>query len=183
MKRHIGGFMTIFVATTAIILLCGTALLGVAALRERDIAKGEAFANEGKYAEAAEFFKKADKLSLRPDGRIVKGLAEAALGLEDYDSATKYYKTLTDIEPDNVEAHFILGRIYIRNKDFGAAEKEISSLRAIGTEDAVSCANELASQMQSGMVKGLFRDLFKKIAPNFPKIPGLTGPEQNDEGL
>ena len=174
MKRRNGSFMTALVSIIAILLICGTAFLYVATMRDRNIVKGESLLSAGDYAAALEVFKKADKYSLRPDIRVVKGLAACSLGLEDYEAAAHHYATLIGLEPNNVEAHFTLGQLYIRTKNYGAAEKQIRILRDIGTEEAVKAADGLTSQKQSGLVKGFFRDLFKKIAPDFPGIPGLT---------
>lgn len=177
MKKSVGSFMTGVLTIVTIVLLIATALLVAVTIRERNITKAEALLRGEEYAEAFEVFKKADKYSLRPDIRVVRGLAVCSLGLQDYEAATHHYETLINIDPDNVEAHFTLGLLYIRSKNFGAAEKEIGLLRKIGTRQAVSGAEELSSHLQSGMVKGFFLDLFKKIAPSFPKIPGLTEDE------
>lgn len=174
MKKHMGGFMAGLVSIIVILLICGAAVLFVATLRDRNIKKGESFLRSGDYAAAIEVFKLADKYSLRSDVRVIKGLAASSLGLEDYESALRYYQKLTGLEPDNVEAHFTVGQLYIRAKDYSGAEREARKLRDIGSEEAISAAEELTSQMHSGMVKGFFRDLFKKFVPNFPKIPGIT---------
>jgi len=177
LKKHTGGFMTSLISIIAILLICGSSVLFIATLRDRNIKKGEAFLRSGDYAAAMEVFKQADKFSLRSEARVVKGLAAASLGLEDYESALKYYQKLTGLEPDNIEAHFAIGQLYIRAKDYGGAEREVSKLRSIGSKEAVSAAEKLTSHMHSGMVKGFFRDIFNKIAPSFPKVPGLTEDE------
>ncbi len=184
MKRRRGGFFSGLVVVMVIVLLAATALLAVATLRERNIVKAESLLRSGDYHESADLFRKAEKYSLRPDSRVLRGLAESSLGMEDYESAVQYLEKLVKLEPDNVEARYKLGLLYIRNKDYGAAEKEVEALRAIGTEKALSGAASLSENLASGKVKGFFRDLLKKVAPGLPDIPGITddGPIGPDTG-
>ncbi|NLD05530.1 MAG: hypothetical protein GX672_06515, partial [Synergistaceae bacterium] len=87
------------------------------------------------------------------------------------------YEKLVKLEPDNVEARYKLGLLYIRAKDYGAAAKEVTALRIIGTESAIQSADALTENLSSGKVKEFFRDLLKKIAPGLPEIPGITQDE------
>lgn len=174
MKRQRGGFFSGLVVVMVIVLLAATGLLAVATLRERNIAKAESLLRSGDYHESANLFRKAEKYSLRPDSRVLRGLAESSLGMEDYESAVMYLEKLVKLEPDNVEARYKLGLLYIRDKDYGAAEKEVEALRSIGTEKALSGAEALSENLASGKVKGFFRDLLKKVAPGLPDIPGIT---------
>ena len=184
MDRRRGSFFPSLVAMLVIILLSATALLAIAAIRERNITKAESLLRSGDYYGASELFVKAEKFSLRPESRVVKGIAESSLGMEDYDAAAKYYEKLVKLEPDNVEARYKLGLLYIRAKDYGAAEKEVEALREIGSESAIEGADALAENISSGKVKGFFRDLLKKVAPGLPEIPGITqdGPIRPDDG-
>ena len=184
MDRRRGSFFPGLVAMLVIILLSATALLAIAAIRERNITKAESLLRSGDYYGASELFMKAEKFSLRPDSRVVKGIAESSLGMEDYDAAAKYYEKLVKLEPDNVEARYKLGLLYIRAKDYGAAEKEVEALREIGSESAIEGADALAENISSGKVKGFFRDLLKKVAPGLPEIPGITqdAPIRPDNG-
>lgn len=177
MNKQRGGFFSGLVVMLVIILLSATALLAVVTIRERNIVKAESLLRSGDYYGAAELFRKAEKLSLRPESRVINGLAEAYLGMEDYETATQYYEKLVKLEPDNVEARYKLGLLYIRAKDYGAAEKEVEALRAIGTESAMQGADALSENLSSGKVKGFFRDLLEKVAPGLPKIPGITQDE------
>lgn len=177
MNRQRGGFFPGIVVMLVIILLSATALLAVATLRERNILKAESLLRSGDFYGAADLFRKAEKFSLRPESRVLKGLAEANLGMEDYETAARYYKKLVKLEPDNVDARYKLGLLYIRAKDYGAAEKEMEALRAIGTESAIQSADALTENLSSGKVKGFFRDLLKKVAPGLPEIPGITQDE------
>ncbi|NLD05982.1 MAG: tetratricopeptide repeat protein [Synergistaceae bacterium] len=177
MNRQRGGFFPGLVVALVIILLSATALLAVATIRERNIVKAESLLRSGDYYGAAELLRKAEKFSLRPESRVVKGLAEANLGKEDYETATHYYEKLVKLEPDNVEARYKLGLLYIRAKDYGAAEKEVTALRIIGTESAIQSADALTENLSSGKVKEFFRDLLKKVAPGLPEIPGITQDE------
>ncbi|MDD4159851.1 MAG: tetratricopeptide repeat protein [Synergistaceae bacterium] len=174
MNRQRGGFFSGLVIVLVIILLSATAFLALATMREKNIVKPEALLRSGDYYGAAQIFRKAEKFSLRPGSRVVKGLAESSLGMEDYETAAKYYEKLVKLEPDNVEARYKLGLLYIRAKNYGAAEKEVQALRAIGTENALSGAETLAENLSSGKIKGFFRDLLKKVAPGLPDIPGIT---------
>ena len=184
MDKRRGSFFPGLVAMLVIILLSATALLAIAAIRERNITKAESLLRSGDYYGASELFIKAEKFSLRPESRVVKGIAESSLGMEDYDAAAKYYEKLVKLEPDNVEARYKLGLLYIRAKDYGAAEKEVEALREIGSESAIEGADALAENISSGKVKGFFRDLLKKVAPGLPEIPGITqdGPIRPDDG-
>ena len=184
MDRQRGSFFPGLVVMLVIILLSATALLAIAAIRERNITKAESLLRSGDYYGASELFIKAEKFSLRPESRVVKGIAESSLGMEDYDAAAKYYEKLVKLEPDNVEARYKLGLLYIRAKDYGAAEKEVEALREIGSESAIEGADALAENISSGKVKGFFRDLLKKVAPGLPEIPGITqdAPIRPDNG-
>jgi len=184
MSKQRGGFFSGLVVMLVIILLLATALLAVAAVRERNITKAESLLRSGDHYGASALFIKAEKFSLRPDSRVIKGIAESSLGMEDYDTAAQYYKKLVRLEPDNVEARYRLGLLYIRAKDYGAAEKEVEALREIGSESAIEGAEALAENLSSGKVKGFFRDLLRKIAPSLPDIPGITedGPLMPEAG-
>lgn len=177
MMRHNGGFFSGLVAVLVVTLLGATALLAVAAMRERNIVKAESFLRSGSYHEAAALFSKSDRYSLRPDARVIKGLAESSLGMEDYESAISYYEKLVKVEPNNVEARYKLGLLHIRAKDYGSARKQIEALQLIGTENALSGAEALSESLTSGRVKGFFRDFLKKVAPGLPEIPGITEDE------
>ena len=184
MDRQRGSFFPGLVVMLVIILLSATALLAIAAIRERNITKAGSLLRSGDYYGASELFIKAEKFSLRPDSRVVKGIAESSLGMEDYETAAKYYEKLVKLEPDNVEARYKLGLLYIRVKDYGAAEKEVEALREIGSESAIEGADALAENISTGKVKGFFRDLLKKVAPGLPEIPGITqdAPIRPDNG-
>ena len=184
MNRQRGGFFSGIVVMLVILLLSATALLAVATIRERNIVKAESLLRSGDFYGAAELFGKADKYSLRPESRVIRGLAEANLGMEDYEAATQYYEKLVTLESDNVDARYKLGLLYIRAKDYGAAEKEVEALRGIGTENATQRADALTENLSSGKVKGFFRDLLKKVAPGLPEIPGITedGPIEPETG-
>lgn len=84
MNRQRGGFFSGIVVMLVILLLSATALLAVATLRERNIVKAESLLRSGDFYGAAELFVKAEKYSLRPESRVIRGLAEANLGMEDY---------------------------------------------------------------------------------------------------
>lgn len=174
MNKQRGGFFSGLVVMLVIILLSATALLAVATVRERNIAKAESLLRSGDYFGASELFMKAEKFCLRPESRIIKGIADSTLGMEDYETATLYYEKLVKLEPDNVEARYKLGLLYIRAKNYGAAGKEVEALREIGSESAIHGAEALAENLSSGKVKGFFRDLLEKVVPGLPEIPGIT---------
>jgi tetratricopeptide (TPR) repeat protein len=188
MKSHAGKLMTwIVVAVSSALLVCA-AYFAMGAVRERSILEGEALLASENHKDAYDAFKKADKFSLRPDIRIVKGMAASCLGLEDYDAARKYYERAVKLAPNDAESHHRLGLLCLRAKDYGAADKEIEALRALNTEESMRYADSLAKKRQAGAVKGFFMDILKKIAPNLSEIPGLNDkpvpPTQSeDEGM
>lgn len=177
MQKHSGKFSTVIVTIIVIALLCGTGWLTAQTIKGRSIAAGQKMLADGNYSGALEAFTKADKLAFRPDASAVAGKAECYIGLEDYENARKSYEILVKLEPDKAKHRYMLGLLCIRAKDYEAAEKEIKSLRALGSDEGADYADALSEKMQTGRVKGFFRDLFKKIVPNLPNIPGLTEDE------
>lgn len=184
LKKHEGKLTTFLVVIVALVLIAGAGWFALCAVRDRSIAKGNELLSSGTYTEAHEYFKRAEKYSLRPDARALEGLAKSALALEDYEEAAESYTKLTKLEPENANAHYMLGRLYVRAKNYDGANKEIKALRGIATEDAMDKAEKLSGKIQTGMVKGIFRGLFEKVLPNLPKIPGITedAPVSSDEG-
>jgi len=174
MKNHAGKLMTwIVVAVSSALLVCA-AYFAMGAVRERSILEGEARLASENYKDAYEAFKKADKFSLRPDIRVVKGIAASCLGLEDCDAARKYYERAVKLVPNDAESHYRIGLLCLRANDYGAADNEIEALRALNTEESMRYADSLAKKRQAGAVKGFFMDILKKIAPNLSEIPGLN---------
>ena len=174
MKKHTGGFMAFVVGIIVVALLCGTGWFAAQAFMNRNLKNGQELLSRGDYSEALEAFKKADKFSLRPNAAVVKGMADAYISLGDYDNAKGCYEKLIKLEPKNARAHYTLGLLYIRAKNYEGAEKEITALREIGGDDGVKYADALRSKMEVGKVKGFFKDLIKKVVPSLPDIPGFT---------
>ena len=176
-QKHSGKFSTVIVTIIVIALLCGAGWLTAQTVKGRSVAAGQTMLAAGNFKGALEAFTKADKLAFRPDARAVAGKAECYIGLGDYENARKSCEILVKLEPETARHRYTLGLLCIRAKDYEAAEKEIKSLRALGSDEGSDYADALSEKMQTGRVKGFFRDLFKKIAPNLPDIPGLTEDE------
>ena len=166
--------MAFVVGIIVLALLCGTGWFAAQALMNRNIKNGQELLSRGDYSEALDAFKKADKFSLRPNTAAVKGMADAYIALGDYSNAKGCYKKLIKLEPKDAKAHYTLGLLYIRVKNYEGAEKEITALRELGGDEGVKYADELRSKMEVGKVKGFFQDLIKKVVPSLPDIPGLT---------
>lgn len=174
MKKNNGGASAVIVAIIVIVLLCGTAVLGIATVRDMRIADGDKMLNAGDYEGAAAMYGAAYKICLKADERILKGLASSALGMNDYDTAKKYYTELAELRPGSIEAHYVLAQIYIAQKDYGSAEREIEDLRKIGAPETQRLASELEAASKKAVLKGAVGDLIKEYLPRLPEIPGLT---------
>jgi len=183
MRRHSGKIMTFFVTVIALALLGGAGWFGLQAVSARNVAKGEQYLSDKNYLDAKDCFEKADKYSLRPNARVLKGLGQTYLALEDYDSAKSTYVKLIQLDPKDAMAHFALGQLFIRAKDFGGAAQQAKELRNIGSQEALDYAAQLEQQSQTGMVKGFFKNLIKQIFPNFMgDTPIKPNTESGDTG-
>jgi tetratricopeptide (TPR) repeat protein len=119
MRRHSGKIMTLFVTVAALALLGGAGWFGLQAVSMRNVVKGEQYLSDENYLDAKDCFEKADRYSLRPNARVLKGLGQTYLALEDYDSAKNTYVKLVQLDPKDAMAHYALGQLFIRAKDFG----------------------------------------------------------------
>ena len=61
-----------------------------------------------------------------------------------YDRAVRSYKRAITLEPDLAEAHEYLGEAYAETGQFDLAEKELATLRQIGSEEAEELAAFIA---------------------------------------
>jgi tetratricopeptide (TPR) repeat protein len=159
--------MTLFVTVAALALLGGAGWFGLQAVSMRNVVKGEQYLSDENYLDAKDCFEKADRYSLRPNARVLKGLGQTYLALEDYDSAKNTYVKLVQLDPKDAMAHYALGQLFIRAKDFGGAAQQAKELRQIGSQEALDYASQLEQQSQTGMVKGFFKNILKQIFPNF----------------
>ncbi|MCF0247786.1 MAG: tetratricopeptide repeat protein [Synergistes sp.] len=166
MKKSKGSIMTFFVIVIVLVLLAATAWLAVAAIQRRNAQIGRDFLKSGDYTHAAEYLEKANRFSLRPDAELIYSLAEARLGLGETEEAKTLFKEVVSIERGNIGAHYELGKIYVSEKNFGDAKNEISALKEIGSEKALSYAAELEDSMQSDAIKDAVEGLINKILPN-----------------
>ena len=96
---------------------------------------GEKSLEAKKYAEAIEYFKQS--ITVRPSSRAYRSLGDAHLALERYGDAAGAYEQAIRLEPDNVNAHFGLGRARSESKNF---EQAISAF-----QEAVRIKSDLAA--------------------------------------
>ena len=146
-----------------IILLLATAILAVAAVRERNITKAESLLRSGDHYGASALFIKAEKFSLRPDSRVIKGIAESSLGMEDYDTAAQYYKSLSGWSWTMLRQDTGCTSLH-QGKGLRTAEKEVDTLREIGSESAIEGGRGACREPLFGQGQRFFRDLLRKIA-------------------
>lgn len=165
MKKNRGGTTTILVALIAIAAMAGTALLVVETLKRRSIEKGLTAFAEGDFPAAAEHLERAAKYSLRPDAPTLLNLARAQYALGEAEKAKASLREAEDADPADAEAKYELGKIFIEEKNYGAAKKEIEALEALGTDEAKEYAQDLKEAAQSGAVKGVIDDFLRKILP------------------
>lgn len=171
MKKHQGGFGTILVILIAIAALAGSGLLSVEALKKHSIEKGLAALASGDLRTAVEKFEKAAKYSFRPNAFVLLNLAKAQNALGDTEKAKENLQKAESAAPSDPEIKYELGRIFISEKNYGAAKKEISDLEALHTDKADRYAQELREAAQTGTVKDAVGDFLKKILPE--GIPGI----------
>lgn len=171
MKKQKGSFSTIIVSIIASALVLATLYLLLATMSNTALLKAKDFLIEQDYTNAMKYFLKADKLTLRPNLEIKRGLAESLIATGDRESALKNYEKLIELDPSNMEDRYILGELYIDGKNYKKAELQISALRDMNTEKATKYAEKLSSQIQTEMVKGFLKDFIDKVIPGFKKSP------------
>ena len=115
-------------------MLAATAWLVIGTLRKHNVEQGLASLERGDYTQAALCLEKAARYSLRPDAAVLFHLAEARLKLGDITAAKGSLEKVISLEPRNAAARYELGKIYVNEKNFGAARSEISALEEIGSE-------------------------------------------------
>ena len=165
MRKNRGGITTVLVIMIVVAMLAATAWLVIGTLRKHNVEQGLASLERGDYTQAALCLEKAARYSLRPDAAVLFHLAEARLKLGDITAAKGSLEKVISLEPRNAAARYELGKIYVNEKNFGAARSEISALEEIGSEEAKGYADELKSSIKTGAVKGFFDELLKKIIP------------------
>ena len=153
MRRNTGGAFGAVIAVIVVVLICGTAFFGVSAVRNMKISDAEKLLASENYEEASSKFAEAEKLCfLKPDERVLRGLAKAALGMNDYESAKKWYTELASLNANDTESHFVLAQIALRQQDYGEAKRQTACLRAMGTPEG----DRLASRIESESRKAVF---------------------------
>ena len=181
MGRNRGGITTVLVIIIAVVMLAATAWLVLETLKKRSAEHGLAYLRSGDYTQAALCLERAARYSLRPDAAVLFHLAEARLKLGGLAEAKSGFERVISLEPRNAAARYELGKIYIGEKNFGAARSEITALEEIGTEEAKEYADELKGAIQTGAVKGFFNELLKKILPGgIPDALNNTVPETEE---
>lgn len=164
-ERHRGGFTAVIVIIIALALMGASGYLIAEMMKNKSTAKGQAAFESGRYEEAFEYYKEADKYSLRPDAKVVKGLAQSASESGNTEDAHKNYKKLIVMEPNDKDARYEYGKLCIKEKEYKTAEEQVRALRAMNDAKASEYADELTGAIQTARVKGVFGDLLKKIAP------------------
>lgn len=176
MKKRQGA-VTAVVALLVLILLAASLYLGIAAIASRKMAQGEISLSNGEFAKALISFRDAERFNnyiMRKDPRVIEGFAESYFGLDDLVSALEYYLRIAAADPDNAKTAYMLGLIYIKEKNFDMAGQQIKTLENLRTYEAKDYAEELSRLLRENSLKGTLQDLYDRFAPNIPKIPGLN---------
>lgn len=171
MKKRSGSITALVLAIVVLVLLVATAYLGAAAVIERNTAQGERLLKDGQYTEAIAVFNRAEEINkyVRRDGkRIIEGLTQSSFWLE-----VEHYTQVVRDEPNNAEARFKLGSLYVTAKDYNKVREQIRALEEIRGREAREYASELTQAIGETSPNGIFRDFLEKLEPNLPKIPGL----------
>ena len=164
-KKHSGGFTAVLVIIIAIALVGASGYLAAEMMKNKSSAKGDSAFENGRYEEAFEYYKEADKYSLRPDAKIVKGLAKSAFKSGNTEEAHKNYKKLIVMEPNDKETRYSYAQLCIKQEEYKTAEEQVRALRAMQDGKASEYADELTGQIQTARFKGVFSDQLKKISP------------------
>ncbi|MDO4988345.1 MAG: tetratricopeptide repeat protein [Synergistes sp.] len=171
MTARRGGFAAWIVGFICVIGICASAFFAVGFLKNRSADAGFAALKAEDYETAAENFKRAARFALRPDAEILIALAKAQEGCGDTKGAKESYARATQADNNDPEPHYALGKIYISEKNFGEAEKEIKALEDIGTDSAKRYADELRTEKTTGAVTGAIDNIFKNVIPK--SLPDL----------
>ena len=167
MKKFRGSFSAIFTAVIAIALALGATVLFTEAYKERCIVKAEQLMSEGNTKEALLCYKNADKYTFRREERVLRGIIECSIAEGDYATARSVTEKLLELDPDDAEMRFTLGKLLIKNKDFDSAKEQIRELRNMRTEETQRYADELTSLIRTDTVKGFIENLIDRVVPMF----------------
>ncbi len=169
MRRQGFGAAGVLIALLCVIFLSATAWLGAGAVSRRALEKGHAALSSGDFAEAAAQFERAEKFTFGEDASLLAALGEAREGLGDAQAAKECYERAIKADGAFAAAHFKLGSLYIKEKNFEAARSETAALEKIGTEEAVTYARELKKETNLGSVKSLLEDIVGSVLPELKK--------------
>ena len=103
-KKHSGGFTAVLVIIIAIALVGASGYLAAEMMKNKSSAKGDSAFENGRYEEAFEYYKEADKYSLRPDAKIVKGLAKSAFKSGNTEEQSEWMILLASLAKPVVDA-------------------------------------------------------------------------------
>lgn len=167
MKKYRGRFSAIFTAVIAIALALGATVLFTEAYKERNIMRAELFMRDGNTREALICYKNADKYTLRHEEQVLRGIIECSIAEGDYATARSVTVKLLELDPNDAEMRFTLGKLLIKNKDFDSAKEQIRELRNMRTEETQRYADELTSLIRTDTVKGFIENLIDRVVPMF----------------
>ncbi len=97
--------------------------------------KGESFRKQGKYKEASKAFQKAVRAD-RTYAEAYSNLGYAYRKQNLYGKAVKAYRKAIKLKPKLAQAHEYLGEAYAEMGEFEKAEKELSILRQLGSDES-----------------------------------------------
>jgi tetratricopeptide (TPR) repeat protein len=91
---------------------------------------GQVYLTQRRYEPAGEAFGQAYKLAMWEKGEALAGLGSAYAGLGYKERAIKYWRQALTLDPDDAAVRYRLGRIYLEQGDFQAAQQEFEALIA-----------------------------------------------------
>lgn len=169
-KKSRGGVISFLLTLIVVGLLAATAFMSVEYVKRRSTSLGEAAWNARNYREAADYFARALKYSIRKTSEQYTLLARAELECGERDKAREHFTHAAERDKKNVPARYELARILTAQGDTDNARKYVNELRAIGTDEAAAAADELTEDLQAATVKGMLNGFSDKLKGFFNGI-------------
>ena len=94
----------------------------------------DVYIESGKYREAADMLK--ELLDKKSDTPTLLKYAKALTYLEKYDDATKVIETIKATDPENIEAHMLMGKVKVMQKKYDEAVETYKEVLYINAEYA-----------------------------------------------